>query len=337
MSTENLHQTPPSGGDYDVVGIGNAIVDVLSHVEEEFLEQNALAKGSMQLVDEARAKALYDQIGPTKECSGGSVANTLAGMASLGAKTAFIGKVASDQLGTIFTHDMKSVGVHFPSIPATGGPATASCLVCVTPDAQRTMMTFIGACNRVSEADVDEDLIKNAAVLYIEGYLWDVDQAKTAIRKAITLAKKHGKKVALTLSDTFCVDRFRQEFLSLISSDVDILFANEAELQALFQMRDSDKAARMLQGVCEVALITRSEHGAVLVTREKMEAVAALPVKQLVDTTGAGDLFASGFLYGYTRGWSHAKSVALGNRAAGQIIQQLGARSMEPLTDLLAA
>ncbi len=323
--------------DYDVIGIGNAIVDVLAHVEDGFLDNNSLAKGSMQLVDEARAKALYEQVGPTKECSGGSVANTLAGMASLGATTAFIGKVASDQLGGIFTHDMKSVGVHFDSRPAPSGPATATCLVCVTPDAQRTMATFIGACNRVSEDDIDEALIAAAQVLYIEGYLWDIDTAKQAIRKAIALAKKHGKKVALTLSDKFCVDRFRDEFLGLISKEVDILFANESELGALFRTSNFDQAARTLQGLCDVALITRSEKGAVFITKDRAGQVPGVRVDKPVDTTGAGDLFAAGFLYGYTRGWQHEASVALGNRTAAHIIQQLGARTMEPLERLLAA
>ena len=322
---------------YDVVGIGNAIVDVLGMVDDVFIERNGLRKGGMDLVDEARSKALYVQLGQTKECSGGSVANTLAGLASLGAKTAFIGKVAKDQLGDIFTHDMRSVGVHFNSLPADSGPATANCLVCVTPDAQRTMMTFIGACNRVSEADVDEEIIKASSVLYIEGYLWDIDQAKHAIRAAMAIAKKHGKKVALTLSDTFCVNRFREEFMALLTHEVDILFANESELLALTEQTDFDKAVAIIQGKCEVALITRSEKGSVVVTKDNVQIVAGERVAQLVDTTGAGDLFAAGFLYGYTRGWSHKDSAKLGNRSAAHIIQQLGARTMQPLSGLLAA
>lgn len=322
---------------YDVIGIGNAIVDVLGMVDDVFIERNALRKGGMDLVDEARSKALYAQLGQTKECSGGSVANTLAGLASLGAKTAFIGKVAKDQLGEIFTHDMRSVGVHFNTLPAEAGPATASCLVCVTPDAQRTMMTFIGACNRVSENDIDETLIAASSVLYVEGYLWDIDQAKKAIRAAMAMAKKQGKKIALTLSDTFCVERFREEFMALVTYEADIVFANESELLALTQETNFDRAVAAIQGKCEVILITRSEKGAVVVTASRVEHVSGVAVKNLVDTTGAGDLFAAGFLYGYTRGWAHADSAMLGNRTAAQIITQLGARTMEPLARLLAA
>ena len=320
---------------YEVVGIGNAIVDVLSCVGEAFLEKNNLAKGTMQLVDEAQSAVLYKQLGTTTECSGGSVANTLAGMASLGAKTAFIGKVANDQMGNIFTHDLRSVAVHFTTAPAEDGPATASCLVCVTPDAQRTMATFIGACSRVAMRDIDDALIAAAQLLYIEGYLWDVPEAKAAIRTAIASAKTHGKKVALTLSDTFCVDRFREEFLTLIAEDVDILFANEAELLALFQAADFNEAIGKLQGKCEVAAVTCSERGVVVVTHETIEHIGADRVEKLIDTTGAGDLFAAGFLYGITRGWPHTKSAALGNRRAGRIIQQLGARSMTALKGMV--
>lgn len=322
---------------YDVLGIGNAIVDVLGMVDDTFIARNNLRKGGMDLVDESRAQELYVQLGQTQECSGGSVANTLAGIASLGGKAAFIGKVAQDQLGDIFTHDMRGVGVHFDSSPAKEGPATASCLVCVTPDAQRTMMTFIGACNQVSEEDIEEEMIKDSAVLYIEGYLWDIEAAKQAIRKAMSLAKKHGKKVALTLSDTFCVDRFRDEFKALIAGEVDILFANESELVALFEENEFETAVKQLQGMCEIALITRSDKGSVVVTSDAVTPVAGETVAQLVDTTGAGDLFAAGFLYGYTQGWDHQKSAALGNKTAAKIIQQLGARTMKPLAELLAA
>jgi len=322
---------------FDVVGIGSAIVDILAMVEDGFLEKNKLTKGSMDLVDEARSKALYEQLGQTKECSGGSVANTLAGIASLGGKTAFIGKVAKDQLGNIFSHDMKSVGVRFASAPTEGGPATATCMVCVTPDAQRTMATFLGAATQMQPGDMDESVISASQVLYIEGYQWDMPAAKEAIRTGIALAKKHGKKVALTLSDAFCVHRFRDEFLELAKKDVDILFANESEILSLTQKENFDDATRAVQGMCETILITRSEKGSVVVTKDKVEHVAGERVEKLVDTTGAGDLFAAGFLYGYTRGWADKDSAALGNRSAAEIITQLGARSMKPLNTLLAA
>ena len=339
MNSPHTHQTPPFGGasTYDVVGIGSAIVDVLAHVSEMTLDKLDLPKGSMQLVDEARSKAIYGKLGPSKECSGGSAANTLAGLASLGASTAFIGKVANDQLGNIFAHDMRSVGVHFATAPSVSGLSTATCMVCVTPDAQRTMATFLGACTRLSKADIDEGLIAASQVLYIEGYQWDMPDAKEAIRKAIAVAKEHGRKVALTLSDTFCVDRFRDEFMALVSEEIDILFANESEITALTRQNVFADAVATIQGKCEVVAITRSEKGSVVVTKDSVKTVASERVAELVDTTGAGDLFAAGFLYGYTRGWAHKDSAVLGNKSAAQIIQQLGARSMEPLSGLLAA
>jgi sugar/nucleoside kinase (ribokinase family) len=321
---------------FDVAGIGNAIVDVLSFTDDSFLEKNKLAKGSMQLVDEARANVLYKQKGPTTECSGGSVANSLAGLASLGAKTAFIGKVADDQLGSIFIHDLHAVGVHFSTLPVASGPSTASCLVCVTPDAQRTMATYIGACSLVSEADIDPEIISNAAITYIEGYLWDTQNAKAAIRKAMKLAHESGRKIALTLSDTFCVDRHRPEFMQLIKNDVDILFANESEIKSLFETDNIDEALSKLQSICKLAVVTRSEKGSVVMTPKSMESVSTRPVAKVIDTTGAGDLYAAGFLFGFSRGWSLKESAMLGNRCAGEIIQQLGARSMKPLNELVA-
>lgn len=321
---------------FDVAGIGNAIVDVLSFTDDAFLAQNDLIKGSMTLVDEKRSAALYGRLGQTTECSGGSVANTLAGMASLGARVAFVGKVADDQLGSIFTHDMRALGAYFSTPPLSGGVATANCLVCVSPDAQRTMATFLGACTQVTESDIDERIIADAAILYIEGYLWDAPACKAAIRKAISTAKKAGRKVAFTLSDTFCVDRFREEFLHLITNDIDILFANESELKSLYQVDDFDAAVAKLRGTCEVAAVTRSEKGSVVVTADKVEAVPAQAVAKVVDTTGAGDLYASGFLFGITRGWSLVKCAGLGNACAGRIIAQLGARSQHPLGELVA-
>jgi sugar/nucleoside kinase (ribokinase family) len=321
---------------FDVTGIGNAIVDVLSFAEESFLRQHDLAKGSMMLVEETRSQALYQQMGPTTACSGGSVANSLAGLASLGAKTAFIGKVKNDQLGSIFTHDMHAVGVHFNTSMLERGPATANCLVYVTPDAQRTMATYIGACSRVSESDIDETLIQNSAITYIEGYLWDTETAKAAIRKAITLARKAEKKIAFTLSDTFCVDRHRAEFLQLIENDIDILFSNELELKSLYQTSDFETAKEDVRGACGIVAVTRSEKGSVVLTARDTETVPTQPVANVVDTTGAGDLYASGFLYGLTRGWELATCAQLGNRCAGEIITQLGARSMKPLHMLVA-
>ncbi|MDE3059603.1 MAG: adenosine kinase [Pseudomonadota bacterium] len=321
---------------FDVAGIGNAIVDVLSFVDEAFLARQDLIKGTMTLVDEHRADDLYRQMGPATECSGGSVANSLAGMASLGAKTAFIGKVKNDQLGGIFTHDLHAVGVDFSTSMLARGPSTASCFVYVTPDAQRTMATYIGACSRVSEADIDAKIIESAAVTYIEGYLWDTETAKAAIRKAVALAHKAGRKVAFTLSDVFCVDRHRETFLQLIARDIDILFANEAELKSLYQTQDMAAAMAELRDLCRLAVVTRSEKGCMVLTKDAVEEVPAQKIGRVIDTTGAGDLFASGFLYGLTRNQDLKSCAELGNRCAGEIIQQLGARSMRPLKELVA-
>lgn len=321
---------------YDIIAIGNAIVDVLAPCTDSALTTLGLAKGSMQLIDEAQAESLYAGMGSSTECSGGSAANTLAGLAGLGAKCAFIGKVRDDQLGEIFRHDLRAVGVAFDTPAAGQGPATARCLIFVTLDAQRTMATYLGACVGVTEADVDEALISNSAMLYIEGYLWDQPPVKAAIRKAISAAKKAGRKVAFTLSDTFCVERHRAEFLELLEGDIDILFANEHELLSLFEARDFDTACKQLQVRCEVAAVTRSEKGCVVITKAGIEAHAAERIANVVDTTGAGDLFASGFLFGLSRGLNFAACAALGNSCAGRIIQQMGARSATPLADVLA-
>ena len=321
---------------FDVAGIGNAIVDVLSFTDETFIARNKLPKSTMTLVNEERALELYRKMGPSTECSGGSVANSLAGLASLGARTAFIGKVKNDQLGSIFIHDLHAVGVHFSTTPTEEGPATASCLVYVTPDAQRTMATYIGACSQVTEADIDEQIIAHSSIVYIEGYLWDTESAKAAIRKAITIAHQAERKIAFTLSDTFCVDRHRDEFLELIKNDIDILFANEAELKSLYQTQDIDEALKRLQGACSIAAVTRSEKGSTVITADGAETVAAEPVARVIDTTGAGDLYAAGFLFGLTRGWDLRSCAGLANRCAGEIITQLGARCMRPLKELVA-
>lgn len=322
---------------YDVVGIGNAIVDVLSYCDDAFLLAQKLPKGTMILVDEARSQQLYKMIGPSTECSGGSVANTMAGLASLGSRGAFIGKVADDQLGKIFTHDLQSVGVRYHAKPAgQGAPSTASCLVFVTPDAQRTMATYIGACALLDENDIDEQMIAAGKILYIEGYMWNGEHNKAALRKAMSIAGAHGVKVAFTLSDTFCVNAHRDAFLGLVQNDLDILFANEAEILALMAAADIDEAIAAVRGLCEVVAITRSEKGCVVVTPEHTHRVPAPPVSNLVDTTGAGDLFAAGFLHAYASGKSWQECAALGNKCAGEIIRQLGARSMRPLKELVA-
>ena len=327
----------PVNSDFDVVGIGNAIVDVLSFADENLIIAQGLTKGSMTLVDEERSEILYKQMGTTTACSGGSVANTLAGMASLGARTAFIGKVKNDQFGGIFKHDMHAVGMYFGTTMLERGPATASCLVYVTPDAQRTMATYIGACARVSETDIDQNVIARSAITYIEGYLWDTETAKAAIRKAIEHARASGRKIAFTLSDTFCVDRHRDEFLQMIAhNDFDIVFANEAELKSLYETDDIELALKKVQGACPIVTVTRSEKGSTVLTKDTIEHVPAAPVADIVDTTGAGDLYASGFLFGLTRGWELSACAELGNRCAGEIITQIGARSLKPLHTLVA-
>jgi sugar/nucleoside kinase (ribokinase family) len=321
---------------YDVAGIGNAIVDILCFTDDAFLTSFDMKKGGMTLIDEARAIQVYKAMGPGRECSGGSVANSMAGLASLGAQCAFVGKVRDDQLGEIFRHDMRSIGVTFDTGAAGEGPGTARCLILVTPDAQRTMNTYLGACSGVAEMDIDSEIISSASITYIEGYLWDQPGAKAAIRKAMQVSRKAGKKIAFTLSDTFCVDRHRTEFLDLIRSQVDILFANESEVKSLFKTENFDFATAQLKGKCALAAITRSEKGCVVLTAQGSQAVPTDFVPQVVDSTGAGDLFAAGFLFGLTRGWDLGSCATLGNRCAGEIITQLGARSEKPLKRLVA-
>lgn len=319
---------------FDVVGIGNAIVDVLTQTDDAFLTREGLAKGAMTLVDEAQASAVYDKAGPALECSGGSAANTIAVMAGLGAKCAFMGKVRNDAFGRIFSHDIRSLGVHFNTAPAEDGPATANCLVLVTPDAQRTMLTYLGASIHLKPADVDLDVIKDAQVTYLEGYLWDPEDAKQAFRAAAQAARAAGREVALSLSDPFCVDRHRADFLDLIAGHVDILFANEAEIKALYQVDDFEAAAAKVKGHCKIAALTRSEKGSVVVSGGETVAVAAAPVSQVIDTTGAGDAYAAGFLYGHTRDGDLATCARMGGIAAAEVIAQIGAR---PETDMKAA
>jgi sugar/nucleoside kinase (ribokinase family) len=320
----------------DVVGIGNAIVDVLSQADDSFIQQEKLAKGTMALIDEARATALYGKMGSGLEASGGSAANTIAGVASLGGKAAYIGKVADDQLGQVFAHDLRATGVKYDTAPLKGGPATARCLILVTPDAQRTMNTFLGASVEFQPGDINQDLIASAQVTYLEGYLFDRPSAKEAFRQAGALAHQAGRKVSLTLSDPFCVDRHRADFRDLIRGHVDILFANEAEICSLYETQDFEKAAAAVRGEAEIAVLTRSEKGAEVVTAKDRVKVAAAPVAKVVDTTGAGDLFAAGFLYGFTRGKDMAHCAKLGALCAAEIISHFGARPEAKLADLAA-
>jgi sugar/nucleoside kinase (ribokinase family) len=318
----------------DVLGIGNAIVDILAHTEDEVLAAEGLPKGSMTLIDAERADAIYARMGPAVEVSGGSVANSIVGAASLGSRAAYIGKVHDDEFGRVFAHDIRAAGVHFETPLATGGPPTARCLILVTPDAHRTMSTYLGACVELGPGDIDEDLVARAAVTYLEGYLWDPPRAKEAFRVAMAAARRAGRRVALTLSDSFCVERHRDEFRALVDDEVDILFANEMELLSLYQVDDLGSAVDAVRGRCEVALVTRSEHGALVVTSDKVTEVPAHRVSRLVDTTGAGDLFAAGFLHGLTHGLPHAESAALGALAAAEIISHFGARPEADLAEL---
>ncbi|GGF33284.1 adenosine kinase [Aliidongia dinghuensis] len=318
---------------FDVVGIGNAIVDVISQADDAFLAAHAMDKGAMMLIDEARAEAIYAAMGPGIEASGGSAGNTIAGLASLGGTAGYIGKVRDDLLGKVFRHDITAAGVTFPTPAAVDGPATARCLILVTPDAQRTMNTFLGACVGLSPADVDADFIQSAQVTYLEGYLYDPPLAQAAFRKAAEIAHAAGRKVSLSLSDSFCVHRHRQAFLDLVEGHVDVLFANEAELTALFETDDFDQAVARVRRMTELAAVTRSAKGSVIVSATEAVAVPAAPVARVVDTTGAGDLYAAGFLYGLTRNLPLAECGRIGSLAAAEIISHYGAR---PETSLAA-
>ena len=321
--------------DYDVIGIGNAIVDVLSHADDAFLAANGIEKGGMTLIDAARAEALYSRMGPGTEISGGSAANTMAGIASLGGRAAYVGKVRNDQLGEVFAHDIRAAGVHFTTAPATSGAPTARCLIMVTPDAQRSMNTFLGACVDLGPEDVLEADIAAAKITYLEGYLWDPPRAKDAFLKAATLAHAAGRQVSLSLSDAFCVNRYRSEFLELVTKHVDILFANETEILALFETGSFDEAVKAAQATGTLAVLTRGASGASVVGRDGVIHVPAAPVAKVVDTTGAGDLFAAGFLYGYTNGRSLETSAHFGTIAAAEIISHVGARPEVALANLL--
>lgn len=321
---------------YDVLGVGNAIVDVLAQVDEAFITTHALAKDAMLLIDEARATSLYAAFPPSEEISGGSAANSLAGVASLGGRGAYIGKVAEDQLGEVFAHDLRAAGVAYDTAPLTGGPATARCLIAVPPDARRAMNTFLGASALLDEDDIDADLVKASTVTFLEGYLFDREEAKRAFVRAAEHARAADRRVALTLSDVFCVERHRDSFRQLVRNHVDVLFANEAELKSLYETEDFDAALSAVREETRVAAVTRSEKGAVIVAGEAEARVPATAVDKVVDTTGAGDLFAAGFLTGYARGADLETCGRLGVIAAGEIISHMGARPQVKLADLAA-
>jgi adenosine kinase len=324
-----------TGVRYDVLGIGNAIVDVLARTDDDFLVRQKMPKGSMSLIDEARAKSIYDAMGPTTEISGGSAANTIAGVASFGGRAAFVGKVKEDALGKAFSHDIRAAGVAFNTPAAKDGPSTARCYVLVTPDGERTMNTFLGAAQNLSPADVSDDEIASARIIYLEGYLWDPRDAKEAFRKAAKIAHRAGRTVALTLSDSFCVDRYRTEFIDLVKGGtVDLLFANESELKSLYETADFDVALAALGKDAKLGVVTRSEKGAVVLDGGKTVAIPVFPVERVVDATGAGDLFAAGFLHGFAKGLPHADSARLGALAAAEVISHIGARPAQRLSDL---
>jgi sugar/nucleoside kinase (ribokinase family) len=322
---------------YDVLGIGNAIVDVIARAEDDFLVKQGMHKGTMALIDEARAQAIYAAMGPAVESSGGSAANTIVGVAGFGARASFVGKVRDDDLGRTFAHDIRAANVAFDTKPASSGPSTARCYIMVTPDGERTMNTFLGAAQDLTPGDIDDAQVASAAVTYLEGYLWDPPKAKEAFVKAAQIAHKYSRRVALTLSDAFCVDRYRTEFLDLIrKGTVDIIFANERELHSLYETADFDSAVRALRSDAKLAVVTRSEKGCVVVSRDAVESVAAEPVEKVADVTGAGDLFAAGFLVGLARGKDHRTSARLGGLAAAEVIQHIGARPAVSLKALAA-
>ena len=311
---------------FNVLAIGNAIVDVIAKVDEAFVARENLVKGSMNLIDEARADQLYSHMGPATEISGGSAGNTAAGVASFGGHAAYIGKVKDDQLGSIYAHDMKSIGVHFGTVKANDGPATARSFILVTPDGERTMSTYLGACVNLTTADVAEDVVKAAKVTYMEGYLYDKPEAKAAFRHASKVARASGNLTSITLSDSFCVERHRDDFLDLIRTSIDIVFANESEVKSLYKTDNFDGAAQAIIHDCPLAVLTRSHKGSLVVRGDERVVVPAHPVQHVVDVTGAGDLFASGFLLGHTRGLPLRQCAALGSLAAAEIISHTGAR-----------
>jgi sugar/nucleoside kinase (ribokinase family) len=321
----------------DVLGIGNALVDVLSHESEEFVHRHGLVKGAMQLIDQDRADRLYAAMGPAIEVSGGSAANTVVGVASFGGRAQYVGKVRDDQLGEVFGHDLRSVGVRYATAPARRGPPTGRCLIVVTPDAQRTMSTFLGASVHLSPRDIDGRLIASAKSLYLEGYLFDPPDAQEAFRVAADHAHAAGRKVALTLSDPFCVDRHRDAFRDLVEHHVDVLFANETEICSLYEVDSFDAALQRVRRHCAIAALTRSARGSIIVGGDEVHVIDAHPVGAVIDTTGAGDLYAAGFLFGLSRDLDLVTCGQLGSLAAAEVISHVGARPMVPLAELAEA
>lgn len=320
---------------FDVVAVGNAMVDVLTYEDDAFVARTGVERGATTLVDAGRSEEIYAEMGPATEISGGSAGNTAAGLASFGGRAAYIGRVADDAFGKVFAHDLRSLGVHFDSPVATDGPPTGRCLVIVTPDAQRTMCTYLGAGAELDVQYVDEAVIEAAAVTYLEGYVWDPPPAKAAVRRAAEIAHRADRRVALTLSDPFCVDRHRAEFLELVAFDVDILFANEHEITSLYEVETFDEALHHVRGHCEIAALTRGALGSIIVAGDDVHVIDPHPTK-VVDTTGAGDLYAAGFLYGFTHGKDLATCGKLGSLAAAEVISHLGARPAQPLAELAA-
>ena len=320
---------------YDVLGIGNAIFDVLVKTDEGFLASHGMTKGSMALIDEQRAAAIYRDMGPATEMSGGSAANTIVGLASLGARTAYVGKIRDDQIGRMYAHDIRAAGVAFETRPASDGPATGCSYILVTGDGERTMNTYLGAAQDLSPADIDPNEIAGARIVYLEGYLWDPKDAKDAFVKASKIAHQADRQVALTLSDAFCVDRYRGEFVDLMrGGTIDLVFANEAELHSLYQTSDFDTALKQLRNDAKLGVVTRSEKGCVVASRDGVITVPAFPIEEIVDTTGAGDLFAAGFLFGLVRDAGYENAGRLGALAAAEVIQHIGARPQVSLKEL---
>ena len=322
--------------DYDLAGIGNALVDVVARTADSFLDTHSLPKGAMILVEADQSRALYDELGTAVEISGGSCGNTIAGFAALGGQGAFIGKVRNDQFGDIFRHDLKALGVDFETPSTIDGPSTGVSLILVSADAQRTMCTYLGAANMLSPEDVDPNVVQNAKVTYLEGYLFDRAPAKRAFVRAAELAHAADQKVSLTLSDRFCVDWHRPEFLGLVEHHIDILFANESEITALYEVDNFDDAMQAVRGHCEIACLTRSERGSIILSGEEVHMVDAERVEDLVDSTGAGDLYAAGFLYGYTQGHGLATCGRLRSICAAEVIGHYGARPEADLKSLVA-
>jgi len=321
----------------DVLALGNAIVDVIATADDDFIVSEGLAKGSMRLIDAAEATRLYDHMGPAREISGGSAANSVAGIAMLGGSAAFVGQVADDQLGEVFAHDIRATGVEFTTPPRDGDVPTARCLILVTPDAQRTMNTFLGAAQYLPPEALDEQQVKDAAILYLEGYLWDPEEPRAAMERAIEIARGAGRKVAFTLSDAFCIARHGAGFNRLIDQGlIDILFANEVEIKALSGETDFEAAVEKVSARLPLLVVTRSENGAIAVAGGNRVEVPAEPVDQVVDTTGAGDLFAAGFLFGHARGRSDEECLRIGAIAAAEVISHFGARPEADLKTLVA-